>query len=93
MILAAEACAVRCGACGRLFVRKHERDRCSKMARLGALLLALFCACGCIRAEVCPPFCTCYRNFGLDADTVTVDCRAAELFTIPYPLPNITSHL
>ena len=63
------------------------------MVRLGALLLSLLCACGCARANVCPPVCFCYQNFGSDADTMTVDCRGMELLDVPFPLPNTTSHL
>lgn len=42
--------------------------------------------------EVCPQPCFCYPNFDV-AGTITVDCRSLDLYEIPYPIPNGTSHL
>ena len=57
-----------------------------------AALLVLFECFGAVVGEACPPPCFCYPNFDI-VGTITVDCRSLDLYEIPFPVPNGTSHL
>ena len=58
----------------------------------GALCVVLVVCVQLVGGEVCPQPCFCYPNFDA-AGTITVDCRSMDLYEVPFPVPNTTSHL